>query len=204
MDHLLVNMWERQGTVNQLFVLYVLETLSEDVINKEDAMAGLRLDVLGDALNQIMVPPGVLKSTWNASNGNTELRCGQEGWFARMFDFLSICVEQLKAGRDRDKTMASCAVKAIQAIRPTIAWINLKATLVRSSWVEYLCVQYAYSPTACSPLCPSVGDKSSCTILNGSKIATSLPLQRNVNHMSRRRSHVNRTRRHLLIIPNDF
>jgi exportin-5 len=42
MDQLLVNMWERpvseKGSVNKLFVLYVLETLSEDVINKEDAV----------------------------------------------------------------------------------------------------------------------------------------------------------------------
>ena len=54
MDKLLVNMWERpvgeKGSVNKLFVLYVLETLSEDVINKEDAVAGLRLDVLGKLL----------------------------------------------------------------------------------------------------------------------------------------------------------
>jgi exportin-5 len=138
MDQLLVNMWERpvseKGSVNKLFVLYVLETLSEDVINKEDAVAGLRLDVLGDALNQIMVPPGVLNSThstWNASDGNTEVRSGQEGWFARMFDFFSICVKQVKVGGDREmvKTMASCVVKALQALRPTIAWINLKAAL---------------------------------------------------------------------------
>jgi exportin-5 len=92
------------------------------------------LDVLGDALNQIMVPPGVLSSvhtTWNASDGNTEVRSGQEGWFARMFDFFSICVKQVKVGGDREmaKTMASCAVKALQALRPTIAWINLKAAL---------------------------------------------------------------------------
>jgi exportin-5 len=138
MDQLLVNMWERpvseKGTVNKLFVLYVLETLSEDVINKEDAVAGLRLDVLGDALNQIMAPPGLLNtlhSTWNANDSSKELRSGDDGWFSRMLDFFHACVKQVRLGGDGAmmSAVAACAVKALQALRPTIAWINLKAAL---------------------------------------------------------------------------
>lgn len=151
MDSLLVNLWERplgeKGGVGRLFVLYVLETLSEDVINKEDAVAGLRLDVLGDALNQIMVPPSLLSSsgpqTWSASDGGREVRCGQEGWFARMLDFFSSCVKEMTVSGDKKtaKMMAGCAVKALQALRPTIAWINLKAS-VEVSAVERLFDSY--------------------------------------------------------------
>ena len=87
---------------------------------------------LGDALNQIMVPLGVLgsaSSTWHVTDDNGSIRCGQEGWFARIFDFFSICVKQIKVGGDLSEAMASSAVKAIQALRPTIAWINLKAAV---------------------------------------------------------------------------
>ena len=150
MDQLLVNMWERpvseKGSVNKLFVLYVLETLSDEVINKEDAVAGLRLDALGDALNQIMVPPGLLssmRSTWNANDSINELRSGQEGWFPRMLDFFYTCVKQVRIGGDAEmtKAVAACAVKALQALRSTIAWINLKAA-VEVNVVEYLFVSY--------------------------------------------------------------
>ena len=150
MDQLLVNMWEKpvseKGSVNKLFVLYVLETLSEDVINKEDSVAGLRLDVLGDALNQIMVPPGVLSSvnsTWNVNGNGKETRYGQEGWFARTFDFFSICVKQVKLSGDVEmgKTMAACAVKALQALKAAIGWINLKAAIEVHA-VEHLFVAF--------------------------------------------------------------
>lgn len=45
-----------KGIANKVMVLYILETLSDDIINNEDAVAGLRLDILGNALNEIMVP----------------------------------------------------------------------------------------------------------------------------------------------------
>lgn len=150
MDQTLVNMWERpvseKGSVNKLFVLYVLETLSEDIINKEDAVAGLRLDVLGDALNQIMVPPGVLSSvnsTWSMKGSGKEVRSGQEGWFGRMFEFFAICVKQVKLTADGEmrKVMTGCAVKALQALKAAIAWINLKSA-VEVSAVEYLFVAF--------------------------------------------------------------
>ena len=149
MDRLLVVMWEKpiseKGTANKLLVLYILETLSEDVMNNEDAVAGLRLDVLGNALNEIMVPEGLWRefnSAMQRGERQLDVRSGEEGWLRRMCEFFAACVKQVRAGGEREvvKGMAFCAVKALHALRPTMAWINLKAA------VEVNCVECYFMP----------------------------------------------------------
>lgn len=142
MDDLLVNLWEKpiaeKGAANKLLVMSVLETLSEDVINGEDAVAGLRLDVLGACLNDIMAPEGLRREFAGAQqqqNGDgghwlvpEGVRSGEVGWMARMLDFFSSCVKNMKVGGDVEmiKVMGSTATKVLHALRPTLQWMNLK------------------------------------------------------------------------------
>lgn len=140
MDALLVTLWEKplneKGAASKLLVMSVLEILSEDIINSEDAAAGLRLDVLGACLNEIIIPAGlhsVLAS--GLQNGHVAVpegtRSGDAGWLARMCDFFCACVKQMRVGGDREmeRAMGACAVKALHALRPTMQWINLKGAV---------------------------------------------------------------------------
>ena len=149
MDQLLVTLWDKsmseKGSANKVLVLYILETLSEDVINNEDAVAGLRLDVLGSCLNEIMVPAGLYRefqTTMQRGERQTEVRDGEEGWLARMCSFFAACVKQLRIGGDKEmvRSMSFCAVKALHALKPTMQWINLKAV------AEVNCVDCLFLP----------------------------------------------------------
>ncbi|KAK5126308.1 hypothetical protein LTR85_010544 [Meristemomyces frigidus] len=146
MDAQLVSLWEKamseKGTANKVFVLYVLETLSEDIINNEDAVAGLRLEVLGASLNEIMIPRGLYEEHAKTRGERREVRCGEAGWLARVCGLFSDCVKQARLGGQPElvQSMALCAVKALNALRPTMSWISLKAT------VEVSCVDCFFLP----------------------------------------------------------
>jgi exportin-5 len=147
MDALLVDLWEQDnGTVNKVFVLGVLEALSEDIMHNEDAVAGLRLDVLGNALNEIMIPPGMYKQYTLQKGKKQDVRCGEdknEGWLARTSGFFALCVKEarLQAHQpDVAHAMEMCAIKALNAMRPVMSWISLQGAQ------EVKCVDCLYLP----------------------------------------------------------
>ncbi|KAL1582235.1 hypothetical protein WHR41_09102 [Cladosporium halotolerans] len=146
MDQLLVTLWEKpveeKGFANKVFVLYVLEMLSEDICNREDASAGLRLEVLGSALNEIMIPEGLYEEHLKTRGKSVEVRSGREGWLARVCEFFGQCVKNIRMGGDQAmvKNMEGAAVKALNALRPTTAWVSLKAVL------EINCIDCLYLP----------------------------------------------------------
>lgn len=132
MDALLVSLWEKsmeeKGAVNKNLVLYILETLSEDIITNEDAVAGLRADVLGHALNEIMIPAGLYKQHATTRGNRQEVRYGEEGWLSRICAFFAACVKEARMGGSPEVTasMENCALKALNALRPTMVWISLQ------------------------------------------------------------------------------
>ncbi|EMD00164.1 hypothetical protein BAUCODRAFT_367095 [Baudoinia panamericana UAMH 10762] len=135
MDQQLVNLWQTsvgvKGTVNFVFVLYVLETLSEDIINNEDPAAGLRMEVLGAALHEIMVPRYVYEDVVRTRGDRQEVRCDGEGWLARIAEFLVLLINQVTREGDVDTAseLSACAIKALDALRPTLVWITIRAAL---------------------------------------------------------------------------
>ena len=147
MDASLLSLWEKplneKGTVNKVFVLYVLELLSEDIVNSEDAVAGLRLETLGAALNEIMIPQGLYEQHAKTRGSRQEVRCGEQGWLARVCGFFSECMKLIRLGSQQPelvREMTMCAVKALKALRPTLAWISLKAA------IEANCVDCLFLP----------------------------------------------------------
>lgn len=146
MDAMLVALWDEpmevKGFANKALVLYILETLSEDICNREDATAGLRLEVLGSALNEIIIPEGLYKQHLESRGNGQEVRSGSEGWLARVCAFFGICVKQLRiaGGSGNMKGLKSCAIKALNTLRPTVAWISLKAML------EVDCMEFLFLP----------------------------------------------------------
>ncbi|KAK5172953.1 karyopherin [Saxophila tyrrhenica] len=154
MDALLVTLWDKpiseKGAANKLLVLSVLETLSEDIINGEDAVAGLRLDVLGACLNDVMIPEGLHREfSAQQQNGNgsshpmSRIRSGEVGWLLRMCEFFANCVKQMRVGGEQGfvRTMTFCAVKTLHALRPTMQWINLKG-VVEANAVDCLTLPF--------------------------------------------------------------
>ncbi|TKA66990.1 hypothetical protein B0A55_11192 [Friedmanniomyces simplex] len=150
MDVLLVGLWdqsmgEKGVVVNKVFVLYVLEMLSEDIVNNEDAVAGLRLETLGAALNEIMIPRGLYEehAKTRGVRQQQEVRCGEEGWLARVCGFFAACMKFVRIGGAPElvRSMAMCAVKALNALRPTMAWISLKAA-VEANCVDCLFLSF--------------------------------------------------------------
>jgi exportin-5 len=123
MDGLLVQLW--QNTLHhQAVVLYVLETLSEEVFNREDPAAGLRGGDLGRACVEIFTPAAVLTEYLPSRDKNLDVRFGDEGWLKRLCDNLEWCLSQDYQNEERIRT---CAVKTMNTIRACMSWIIPKA-----------------------------------------------------------------------------
>lgn len=146
MDHLLLKLWDRQEEqkryVHKVFVLQVLEMLSEDVVVNEDPVAGLRLEVLGAALNEVLVTEALYAVHAKTRGGRQEVRAPGPGWLARVCGFFSESVEGARMAESAElaEEMSGYAIKALNALRPTMSWISLRAA------VEVGCVDAFFLP----------------------------------------------------------
>ncbi|CAK1359336.1 Protein MSN5 [Cercospora beticola] len=129
MDTLLVTLWNQdKGAANKILVLAIIEGLNDDIINNDDSVAGLRLDILGDALVEIVVPPRFYDTLQKEKIKN--VRSEGEGWLARINNFFALCVKEARLRQDQPdvaRNMEMCAVKALNALRSTMGWINFRA-----------------------------------------------------------------------------
>jgi exportin-5 len=123
MDEQLVALWQH-SLHHQAIVVYVLETLSEEVFNREDATAGLRGSDLGRACVEIFTPAAVLTEHLPTRDKGLDVRCGDEGWLRRLCDNLGYCLSQDYQNQEAVRTMA---VKTLNALRAAMPWIIPKA-----------------------------------------------------------------------------
>ncbi|TKA76444.1 hypothetical protein B0A49_03217 [Cryomyces minteri] len=120
MDELLVGFWN--GSVaHKMLVLYVLETITEDFVNHEDHVAGLRGDDLGLACWEIFVPAAVFDEHSSSRGSTLEVRSRGDGWLRRLSEFLDQC---LMHDALQDQQTRSCAVKALSTLRTAMVWVN--------------------------------------------------------------------------------
>jgi exportin-5 len=122
MDELLVALWET-SLHHQAVVLYVLEALSEEVFNREDATAGLRGNDLGRACVEIFTDADLLAQEL-PTRDKLAVRCGKVGWLKRLCINLELCLAQDPQEQERARTSA---VKTMNAIRASMTWIMPKA-----------------------------------------------------------------------------
>jgi len=123
MDEQLVALWQH-SLHHQAIVVYVLETLSEEVFNREDATAGLRGSDLGRACVEIFTPTAVLTEHLPTRDKGLDVRCGEQGWLRRLCDNLGYCLSQDYQNQEPVRTMA---VKTLNALRAAMPWIIPKA-----------------------------------------------------------------------------
>ena len=134
MDTLLVELWQASMS-HKTLVLYVLETLSEDVFNREDAAAGLRGPELPKACVDIFTPMAVLKRHYPSRGLDVEVRSGEEGWISRLCDLLNWCLDNHP---QKDEQLRLCAVKVLASLKAAVTWIMPKA-LHATRCLDYLC-----------------------------------------------------------------
>jgi exportin-5 len=134
MDEQLVALWST-SLHHQAVVLYVLETLSEEVFNREDATAGLRGSELGRACVDIFTPLVVLHEQLPTRDKGIDVRCGDEGWLRRLCNNLSWCLGQDYQNQDSVRT---CALKTMNALRAAMPWIIPKA-IAATQVIEAVC-----------------------------------------------------------------
>lgn len=123
MDEQLVSLWTT-SLHHQAVVLYVLETLSEEIFNREDATAGLRGSDLGRACVEIFTPIVVLQEQLPTRDKSLDVRSGNEGWLKRLIENVDWCLQQDPQNQEAVKT---CAIKSMNSIRAAMPWIIPKA-----------------------------------------------------------------------------
>lgn len=134
MDKQLVSLWT-SSLHHQAIVLYVLETLSEEVFNREDPIAGLRSSDLGRACVDIFTPLTVLQDQLPNRDNSLQVRCGDHGWLQRLCDNLGWCLGQ---DYNNQEAIRTSAVKTLNALRAAMPWIMPKA-IASTKAVETIC-----------------------------------------------------------------
>ncbi|KAH8661650.1 armadillo-type protein [Tricladium varicosporioides] len=145
MDELLVQLWNLPGSVVQKeFVLFVLETLSDEVFNGDDTVAVLREGALSKACVEIFTPATVLTEAFPNRQIGTAVRCGEEGWLVRLGELLNQCLE---TDLYNNPQYQSCAVKALAVYKSVMPWAIPRA-IASASCVQQMCKSLAASSVA--------------------------------------------------------
>jgi exportin-5 len=142
MDELLANLWAIPGTVvHKEFVLFVLETLSDEVFGGDDAAAALRESTLKKACVEIFTPADVLARSFpNRQTGNA-VRSGNEGWLVRLGQLLEQCLDNDVQNNEQYRT---CAVKTLTVFKSVMPWATSQA-IVEAQCVKHMCRSLAVS-----------------------------------------------------------
>lgn len=151
MDELLVQLWNIPNeVVHKEFVLFVLETLSDEVFNGEDTVAIMREGVLSKACVDIFTPAIVLVEAFPNRQVENSVRCGEEGWLVRIGELLDQC---LNADPYNNPQYQTCAIKALGVYKSIMPWAIPRA-ISSASCVQHMCKSLAASSVGVQLVCP--------------------------------------------------
>ncbi|PNS21929.1 hypothetical protein CAC42_527 [Sphaceloma murrayae] len=145
MDGMLQQLWDvstndSRYSCNKVFVLYVLECLSDDICIRENPVAMLRQEALGHALNEIMIPSRLFRKHRDQDDDATA-RQGEAGWLLRTCRLLQTMAGN-EAGLDT-RTVNAIVVQALESLKPTSSWISFDA-LIETECVDCVFQTLAY------------------------------------------------------------
>ncbi|KAI1264540.1 ARM repeat-containing protein [Xylariaceae sp. FL1019] len=136
MDSLLVQLWQvPDSAVHKELVLTILETLSDEIFNGDDAVVELREKVLSKASVEIFTPSVVLLDDFPRREAGPEVRSGDEGWLARIVGLLHQCSSGDVQNNDE---VRSCIVRGLAVITALMPWVIPKAVTVTQA-VPVIC-----------------------------------------------------------------
>ena len=123
MDKVLVELWSRSVT-HKAYVLTVLEALSEDVFGHEDPTAGVRGTDLNRACVEIFTSEQTLHDEFPHRETNPSLRCGPQGWLARVCELLDECI---RLGSNSESQ--PLIIRALTLLRSIMLWMIPRAII---------------------------------------------------------------------------
>ncbi|SPQ25877.1 8307cabd-6393-43c1-89bd-fbf7af93e987 [Thermothielavioides terrestris] len=125
MDCLLVRLWRVPNSpVHKLFVLQILETLSDEIFYGDDVVVALREGALSKACVEIFTPAAVLTEAFPNRQAGPHVRFESEGWLSRVTQLVSEC---LGSGLEQNEDARTCAVKALNVLNSAVLWAIPKA-----------------------------------------------------------------------------
>lgn len=125
MDAMLVQLWQLpDSAAHKELVMFVLETLSDEVFTGDDSVVAMREGVLSKACVEIFTPTSVLIEAFPNRQPGPDVRCGHEGWLSRLSEFLNYCVNS--DAKDNAEVRA-CTVKALAVFLSLMPWAIPKA-----------------------------------------------------------------------------
>ncbi|KAL2889085.1 nuclear import and export protein [Ceratocystis lukuohia] len=121
MDASLLKLWQNSDLpVHKEVVLFVLESLSDEIFNSTDYMVMLRDSVLSKSCVEIFTSASVLAEAFpNRTTSSPSIRAGEEGWLVRVNSFLGQC---LGADVQNNEDARSCAVKSLNVLASLMSW----------------------------------------------------------------------------------
>lgn len=136
MDDLLVQLWQvPDSPVHKELVLQILETLSDEVFNGDDAVVAMRESALSKACVEIFTPAAVLVEAFPSRQVGPAVRSGDEGWLHRVAQLLEDC---LKEDIQNNDDIRACAVRALAVFYSLMPWAIPKA-LSATQCVHHMC-----------------------------------------------------------------
>jgi exportin-5 len=140
MDRVLLALWGKNLTSKEL-VLTILENLSEDTFAREDSAAALRGQELNTALVEIFTPAAQFAGGLMVGKTSVHLRANDEGWLARVVEFIQECVSNASARQVR-----VCLTKALAILRSVFSWMMLSA-VVSTNALPAICASLSVQDT---------------------------------------------------------
>ncbi|KAI1181009.1 armadillo-type protein [Nemania sp. FL0916] len=120
MDSLLVQLWQiPDSAVHKELVLGVLENLSDEIFNSDDVVVQVREHILSKISVDIFTPARVLLESFPNRETEPDVRCGDEGWLARIVDLLRQC---LSGDVQNNEDLRTCAVRSFAVLYALMPW----------------------------------------------------------------------------------
>ena len=136
MDELLVRMWQvPDSPVHKELVLQILEILSEEVFNGDDAVVAMREGALSKACIEAFTPAAVLAEVFPNRHIGPAVRYGDEGWLQRISLLLGDC---LNGDVQNSEEIRACAARALAVLSSALSWAIPKA-VTATQGVRHMC-----------------------------------------------------------------
>ena len=140
MDELLTQLWYIPGpTVHKELVLYILETLSDEIFAGDDTVVVLREVVLSKACVDIFTPTAVLAEAFPNRQAGPEVRSGDEGWLNRVAGLLKDCLD---GDVENDDAVRTCALRSLALLYSLMPWA-LPQAIFTTQCVPAMCAGLA-------------------------------------------------------------
>ena len=150
MDELLVRLWQvPDSAVHKELVMFVLETLSDEVFTGDDAVVAMREGVLSKACVEIFTPALVLAEAFPNRQPGPEVRYGPDGWLSRLAELLGQCLD---GDVQNNADARNCAVKALTVLYSLMPWAIPNAVSA-AGCVPVMCRALAASHVVVQKVC---------------------------------------------------